>query len=137
MGLLGLALVERDIGYVTYDGDMSPRQRETALEKVRSDEECSVLLMSIMAGGAGLNITSCNHVILMEPWWNPFVESQACDRVYRIGQAKPVFVYLMIVEDSIEQVIVETQEEKRKNVKSVMGLCPVLGDGNKVSCRLY
>ena len=74
----------------------------------------SVFLISLKAGGTGLNLTQADTVILYDPWWNPAVENQAIDRAHRIGQDKPVFVYRMITEQTVEEKIVEMQERKRQ-----------------------
>jgi len=71
-------------------------------------------LISLKAGGTGLNLTQADTVILYDPWWNPAVENQAIDRAHRIGQDKPVFVYRMITEQTVEEKIVEMQERKRQ-----------------------
>ena len=70
-------------------------------------------MISLKAGGLGLNLTEADTVILYEPWWNPAVENQATDRVHRIGQEKKVFVYKFIVENSVEEKILELQKKKK------------------------
>ncbi|KAJ7791762.1 P-loop containing nucleoside triphosphate hydrolase protein [Mycena olivaceomarginata] len=76
---------------------MGPSERVEALDKIRQNKDCTVLLISIMAGGTGLNIPACNHVVLVEPWWNPY--DQAISRVHRIGQVREVRVYRLLVKD--------------------------------------
>jgi hypothetical protein len=73
-----------------------------------------VFLISLKAGGVGLNLTSANHVILMDPWWNPAVEEQACDRVHRLGQTRPVSVARFVAAGTIEERMTELQELKRQ-----------------------
>ncbi|KAI6034780.1 SNF2 family N-terminal domain-containing protein [Pisolithus microcarpus] len=84
------------------------------LEYIRSDMNVKCILVSIKAGGIGLNLTTCNNVILLEPWWNPAVEEQAFDRVHRIGQRLPVNIYKLVVQDSVEERMLELQNMKRK-----------------------
>jgi SNF2 family DNA or RNA helicase len=72
-----------------------------------------VLLISLKAGGIGLNLTAADHVVLMDPWWNPAVEDQAADRAHRIGQDKPVFVYRLVARDTVEERVLELQARKR------------------------
>lgn len=78
-----------------------------------------VFLISLKAGGTGLNLTAADTVIHFNPWWNPAVEDQATDRAYRIGQDKPVFVYRLIVEDSVEEKMLGLQARKRALADSV------------------
>ncbi|KIP06728.1 hypothetical protein PHLGIDRAFT_72252, partial [Phlebiopsis gigantea 11061_1 CR5-6] len=83
-------------------GDFTAGERSAVLHHVAKDRQCKVLLMTIQSGGTGLNITSCNNVIVLDPWWNPYLEEQAIGRVHRIGQTKPVHVYRIVAEDTIE-----------------------------------
>jgi superfamily II DNA or RNA helicase len=88
------------------------RHREKAIEKFRSGK-ADVFLISLKAGGTGLNLTEADAVIIYDPWWNPAAENQAIDRAHRIGQEKPVFVYRLIVENSVEEKIVALQTHKQ------------------------
>ena len=76
-------------------------------------KQADVFLISLKAGGVGLNLTSADTVILYDPWWNPAVEAQAMDRTHRIGQDKPVFVYKLITENTVEEKILAMQERKQ------------------------
>ncbi|KAJ6602368.1 P-loop containing nucleoside triphosphate hydrolase protein [Mycena sp. CBHHK59/15] len=107
LDLVADMLSKKGISYVRYDGRMGANERGEALDQVKDDKESTVLLVSIMAGGIGLNIPACNHVVLVEPWWNPHVEDQAIARAHRIGQRREVWVYKLLVEDSIEDSIVK------------------------------
>ncbi|KAJ7259907.1 P-loop containing nucleoside triphosphate hydrolase protein [Mycena rebaudengoi] len=111
--------------YTKYDGRMESEAREWALNRIEKEEECTILLASIMSGGTGLDIPACNHVVLIEPWWNPYVEDQAISRAHRIGQKREVGVYKLIVEDSIEDSIVKTQDAKREVIGSLPSLCAI------------
>jgi SNF2 family DNA or RNA helicase len=71
------------------------------------------MLVSLKAGGTGLNLTAADHVFLMDPWWNPKVEDQAADRAHRIGQERPVMVYRLVAKDTVEEGILALQERKR------------------------
>ena len=96
--------------YFRLDG--STRDRDTRIEGFQESASPSVFLLSLQAGGVGLNLTRANHVIFCDPWWNPYVELQAEDRAYRMGQEKPVTIHRLIAEDSIETSIRELQAAK-------------------------
>ncbi|KAJ7645877.1 P-loop containing nucleoside triphosphate hydrolase protein [Mycena polygramma] len=125
LDLMAEILREEGVSYARYHGLMGPSERTAALDRIRDDESCRVLLMSIMAGGTGLDIPACNHVVLVEPWWNPYVEDQAISRVHRIGQLREVRVYKLLVNDSIEDSIVKTQDAKREVIGGLLSLCAV------------
>jgi SNF2 family DNA or RNA helicase len=93
--------------------DGSTRDRAGVVNTFQSDSGPPVLLTSLKAGGAGLNLTAADHVFLLDPWWNPAVEDQAADRAHRIGQERPVMVYRLIAKDTIEEGIVALQNKKR------------------------
>jgi len=88
------------------------KQREQAITKFQAGES-ELFLISLKAGGVGLNLTAADYVIHMDPWWNPAVEDQASDRVHRIGQQRPVTIYRIIAEGTIEEKIVKMHHEKR------------------------
>ena len=91
------------------------------VQKFQSKGGPPVFLLSLKAGGVGLNLTAADHVFLLDPWWNPAVEEQAADRAHRIGQDKPVMVYRMVTEDSVEERILELQERKRALAEAALG----------------
>eukprot|EP01090_Pellita_catalonica_P015570 TRINITY_DN4246_c0_g1_i1.p1 TRINITY_DN4246_c0_g1~~TRINITY_DN4246_c0_g1_i1.p1 ORF type:complete len:248 (-),score=55.96 TRINITY_DN4246_c0_g1_i1:426-1169(-) len=99
--------------YQRLDGTMSSAARTYAIKRFESYEETAVFIISLKAGGTGLNLVSANYVFLLDPWWNPAVEQQAINRVHRIGQKKKVYVYRMPVERTIEKKILELQQKKR------------------------
>ncbi|EPX72722.1 ubiquitin-protein ligase E3 [Schizosaccharomyces octosporus yFS286] len=101
------------IKHSRFDGRMSQEQRSMSLEQFRNDPEINVLNISLKAGGLGLNLTCANHVLMMDPWWSWSVESQAIDRVYRLGQEKQVVVTRFIVRDSVEERMLKVQERKK------------------------
>lgn len=103
-----------------YDGSMSGEQRNTAANRFRSKPEVKVMLVSLRAGNAGLNLTAASRVIIMDPFWNPYIEMQAVDRAYRIGQPKPVKVYRILTQETVEDRIVELQERKKQIVEAAL-----------------
>jgi superfamily II DNA or RNA helicase len=103
-------LNQRDIAYTKLTGQTV--DRDSAIERFKSGE-VNVFLISLKAGGIGLNLTEADTVIIYDPWWNPAVETQAADRAHRIGQDKPVFVYKLITENTVEEKMVAMQERKR------------------------
>jgi SNF2 family DNA or RNA helicase len=109
-----LALIEDDlrrqeIPYVILTGDT--KDRATPVRRFQ-DGEVPLFLISLKAGGTGLNLTAADTVIHYDPWWNPAVEQQATDRAHRIGQEKPVFVYKLVCEQTIEERIIDLQARK-------------------------
>ncbi len=93
--------------------DGSTRNRQDVIDRFQADASVPLFLLSLKAGGLGINLTAADYVVLFDPWWNPAVERQAVDRSHRIGQQKPVFVYRLVTRDSIEERILELQEKKR------------------------
>ena len=100
--------------FTRYDGKMRNDQREASLAKLRTDPSTRILLCSLKCGSLGLNLTAASRVVILEPFWNPFVEEQAIDRVHRINQPKDVVVYKITVKGSVEERILELQERKRE-----------------------
>ncbi|MEI6286481.1 MAG: DEAD/DEAH box helicase [Bacillota bacterium] len=112
-------LQERGIEFFYLDGS-TPAKERMALVNRFNDGECSIFLISLKAGGTGLNLTGADVVIHYDPWWNPAVEDQATDRAHRIGQKNVVQVYKMITKDSIEEKIFELQQKKRRLIDAVI-----------------
>jgi len=104
-------LKEREIGFTRLDG--STRDRAAVVDAFQSADGPPVLLISLTAGGTGLNLTAADHVFLMDPWWNPAVEDQAADRAHRIGQDRPVIVYRLVAKDTVEERVIDLQRRKR------------------------
>ncbi|MBI5636483.1 MAG: DEAD/DEAH box helicase [Nitrospinae bacterium] len=96
------------------------KRRSELVEDFEKDAEPSVFLISLKAGGTGLNLVSASHVVLFDPWWNPAVEAQAIDRTHRIGQTKTVLAFRLVTLGTIEEKILELQEKKRRLVKNVL-----------------
>jgi len=101
--------------------DGSTADRAGVVERFQDDGGPPVLLVSLKAGGTGLNLTAADHVFLLDPWWNPAVEDQAADRAHRIGQQKPVMVYRLVAEDTVEERILALQEAKRRVAEAALG----------------
>lgn len=94
--------------------DGSTKDRQQQVERFQNDPSVSIFLISLKAGGTGLNLTKAEYVFLLDPWWNPAVEAQAIDRAHRIGQTKKVFAYKFVCKDTIEEKIIKLQEHKQK-----------------------
>jgi superfamily II DNA or RNA helicase len=110
LGLIEAELEGRNIAYNKLTG--RTRKRDQVIERFRSGQ-ADVFLISLKAGGVGLNLTEADTVILYDPWWNPAVENQAADRAHRIGQDKPVFVYKLVTEGTVEEKILAMQAKKQ------------------------
>ena len=123
LGMLGLIkekLIEQNIPFEYFDGGTSATDREKAIQNFQNNEECRVFLISLKAGGVGLNLTAADYVYIVDPWWNPAVEQQAIDRTHRIGQTKNIFAYRMICVDTIEDKILQLQERKKILAKELI-----------------
>lgn len=105
-------LAVRSIAFTRLDG--STRDRGAVVEKFQDPAGPPVLLISLKAGGTGLNLTAADHVFLLDPWWNPAVEEQAADRAHRIGQDRPVMVYRLVAKDTVEERVLDLQQRKRR-----------------------
>ncbi len=108
----------RHIPYAYLDGQT--RDRQAVVDEFQENASIPFFLISLKAGGVGLNLTAADYVIHLDPWWNPAVEMQATDRAHRIGQDKPVFVYKIIARDTVEEKILQLQERKRELVEQLI-----------------
>jgi SNF2 family DNA or RNA helicase len=104
-------LDKQEIVYEYLDG--STRKRADRVKRFQDDPDCPLFLISLKAGGQGLNLTAADYVYILDPWWNPAVEAQAVDRAHRIGQDKRVFAYRLICRNTVEEKILELQQDKR------------------------
>jgi SNF2 family DNA or RNA helicase len=86
----------------------------------QEDPDCRLFLVSLKAGGQGLNLTAADYIYILDPWWNPAVEAQAVDRAHRIGQTRRVFAYRLIARDTVEEKIVALQDRKRELAESIV-----------------
>lgn len=113
LGLIKTELEQQGIAYAYLDGKTPINKRKTATKDFQENEACRVFLISLKAGGTGLNLTAADYVYIVDPWWNPAAEAQAIDRCYRIGQDKHVMAYRMICKDTLEEKILEIQQKKK------------------------
>jgi SNF2 family DNA or RNA helicase len=112
--LLAILRARLDLAGVAYEYlDGRTRKREDKVRRFQEDARCPLFLISLKAGGVGLNLTAADYVFLLDPWWNPAVERQAIDRAHRIGQTRPVLAYRMVARDTIEDKVLELQARKR------------------------
>jgi SNF2 family DNA or RNA helicase len=111
-------LDERKLTYEYLDGQT--RDRKKKVERFQNDASCRLFLISLKAGGQGLNLTAADYVFILDPWWNPAAEAQAVDRAHRIGQTNPVFAYRLIAKDTVEEKILQLQGEKRKLAEAIV-----------------
>ncbi len=119
LALLRRRLDARKITYEYLDGQT--RHRRTVVQRFQTDPDCPLFLVSLKAGGLGLNLTAAEYVFILDPWWNPAVEAQAIDRTHRIGQTRHVFAYRLICENTVEQRIAELQQKKKKLADAIVG----------------
>ncbi len=118
LSLVRKQLDEKKVVYEYLDGQT--RDRQARVERFQSDPNCKLFLISLKAGGLGLNLTEANYVFLLDPWWNPAVEAQAIDRAHRIGQKQNVFAYRLIAKDTVEEKVLELQQNKRELADAII-----------------
>ena len=128
LGLIRAYLDEQKISYQYLDGSTPVNERKLAVDAFQAGQG-EVFLISLKAGGLGLNLTAADYVIHMDPWWNPAVEDQASDRAHRIGQLRPVTIYRLVAKGTIEEKIVEMHSRKRDLADSLL-------DGSDMSAKL-
>jgi superfamily II DNA or RNA helicase len=112
-------LQDAALDFVRLDG--ATRDRAEVVRRFQAETGPPVMLLSLRAGGLGLNLTTADHVFLLDPWWNPAVEDQAADRAHRLGQDRPVLVYRLVAEDTVEERILALQKHKRTLVQATLG----------------
>lgn len=112
-------LDKEGIVYEYLDG--KTKDRQIPVERFQNDPACNLFLISLKAGGLGLNLTAAEYVFLLDPWWNPAVEAQAVDRAHRIGQLKAVFAYRLIAKDTVEEKVLELQRSKKDLAAAIIG----------------
>ena len=118
--LIAAELTIRQLPYLTLTGNTAVHQRADVVGRFQN-KETAIMLISLKAGGVGLNLTAADTVIHMDPWWNPAVEEQANARAHRIGQQNPVFIYHLIIQGSIEEKILELQSRKARLAEGIVG----------------
>jgi SNF2 family DNA or RNA helicase len=119
LALLRKRLDAEALPYAYLDGET--RDRQAVVERFQQDADCSLFLISLRAGGHGLNLTAAEYVFLLDPWWNPAVEAQAIDRAHRIGQQRHVIATRLVARDTVEEKILELQQSKRDLADAILG----------------
>jgi len=118
---LAIVRARLDAEKITYEYlDGQTRDRQARVERFQNDPACPLFLISLKAGGHGLNLTAADYVFLLDPWWNPAVEAQAVDRTHRIGQTRRVFAYRIIARDTVEEKVLELQKTKRDLAEAII-----------------
>lgn len=129
LDLVQVAIDQKKWKCLRYDGAMSADQRNSNIITFTDKADQNVMLISLKAGNAGLNLVAASRVIILDPFWNPFIEMQAVDRAYRIGQQREVQVHRILIAGTVEDRIIELQEKKRKLVESALDEGPDKGVG--------
>lgn len=128
LALIKKALDKKGVEYLYLDGATPAKERARLVEEFQTGD-MPLFLISLKAGGLGLNLTAADYVIHLDPWWNPAIEEQASDRAYRIGQQNPVTVYRLIAEGTIEEKIIQLHKTKKS-------LADALLEGGDMSAKL-
>jgi len=118
LSIVKMHLDKRNIVYEYLDGQTHNRKKH--VERFQNDPDCGLFLISLKAGGLGLNLTAADYVFILDPWWNPAVETQAIDRAHRVGQTKQVFAYRLICRNTVEEKIAELQKKKRSLADAIL-----------------
>lgn len=121
LDLIGAQLHDNGFNYCRLDGTMSASQRDAAMDSLSNEPKTTIMLASLGVCSVGLNLVAANQVILADSWWAPAIEDQAIDRVYRLGQTRPVSIFRLVMEDSIEDRVLELQAAKRKLTMTAFG----------------
>jgi SNF2 family DNA or RNA helicase len=119
LSIVRTSLAGDGIEYEYLDGKTTDRQAR--VERFQHDPGCRLFLISLKAGGLGLNLTAADYVFILDPWWNPAVEAQAVDRTHRIGQTRQIFAYRLIARDTVEEKVLQLQETKRNLADAIIG----------------
>ena len=120
LDLLEVPMLERHMRYQRYDGSMSMSDRADAIERFMDNADERVMLLSLKAGNAGLNLANASQVIMLDPFWNPYVEEQAIDRAHRMPQQREVTVHRVLVPDTVEDRICQIQDKKREMIDTAL-----------------
>ncbi|MCA8960849.1 MAG: SWF/SNF helicase family protein, partial [Planctomycetes bacterium] len=118
LAILRRMLDHEELPYEYLDGQV--RDRKSRVERFQNDPDVPLFLISLKAGGLGLNLTAADYVYILDPWWNPAVEAQAIDRAHRIGQTRHVFAYRLICRDTVEEKILQLQDRKRALAEAII-----------------
>lgn len=120
LDLLEVPLARRGWNHTRFDGSMNLKERNAAVTAFTNDPACKIMLVSLKAGNSGLNLVAASHVIMFDPFWNPYIEDQAVDRAHRIGQVREVFVHRLLIENTVEDRIVTLQDQKRELISGAL-----------------
>ncbi|KAI9846631.1 MAG: hypothetical protein M1838_001230 [Thelocarpon superellum] len=120
LDLVEIPIARKNWGFKRYDGSMSTTQRNNAVMEFTDKADCKIMLVSLKAGNAGLNLVAASQVIILDPFWNPFIEEQAVDRTHRIGQLRPVKVHRILVQGTVEDRIIALQDKKRALIEGAL-----------------
>jgi non-specific serine/threonine protein kinase len=120
LSLVKEAFTKEGITHLYLDGKTPSAKRKELVDQFQTDSNIKAFLISLKAGGVGLNLTAADYVYLIDPWWNPAVEDQAIDRTHRIGQTQKVFAYKMICKDTVEEKILQLQQKKKSLSKELI-----------------
>jgi SNF2 family DNA or RNA helicase len=120
LDLLEVPLVRKGWAHTRFDGSMDLKERNAAVTAFTNDPECKIMLVSLKAGNSGLNLVAASHIIMFDPFWNPYIEDQAVDRAHRIGQVREVFVHRLLIENTVEDRIVTLQDQKRELISGAL-----------------
>ncbi|MDB5296023.1 MAG: Superfamily helicase, family, partial [Phycisphaerales bacterium] len=119
--LLAIVKLRVEALNMTYEYlDGRTKDRQARVNRFQTDPDCKLFLISLKAGGVGLNLTAAEYVFLLDPWWNPAVEAQAIDRAHRIGQTRRVFAYRLIAKDTVEEKVIQLQQSKRELADAII-----------------
>ncbi|KAJ5769826.1 uncharacterized protein N7511_001877 [Penicillium nucicola] len=120
LDLLEVPISRRGWNHTRFDGSMGLKERNSAVTAFTNDPNCRVMLVSLKAGNSGLNLVAASHIIMFDPFWNPYIEDQAVDRAHRIGQVREVFVHRLLIENTVEDRIVFLQDQKRELISGAL-----------------
>lgn len=120
LDLLQIPLSRRNFTFVRLDGTLNQQQREKVISQFTEDDDILILLMSLKAGGVGINLTAASNAFLLDPWWNPAVEEQAVMRIHRIGQTRPVSIRRFIMKGTVEERMEAVQARKQKMISGAL-----------------
>jgi non-specific serine/threonine protein kinase len=133
LNLLEEELVRKKIPFLRLDGSTPAAKRKILVNQFQEGKEPVIFLLSLKAGGQGLNLTRASYVFHLDPWWNPAVENQASDRAHRIGQKKSVTIIRILMRHTIEEKMMALKEKKRELYRAVMEDSPQTGSGHPIS----
>ncbi|EZF10097.1 SWI/SNF family DNA-dependent ATPase [Trichophyton rubrum D6] len=120
LDLIEVPINRRGWNYRRYDGSMKPADRNDSVLDFTDNPDCRIMLVSLKAGNSGLNLVAASQVIILDPFWNPYIEDQAIDRAHRIGQLRPVMVHRLLIENTVEDRIIALQDKKRQIIEGAL-----------------